>query len=104
MVQGIGSNKFKEIQMTTPEEILRAVSILVKKKGMNEFRRLDIKKQIGADEHRWRNNYSPTFQGMREDAPGGARNVAEKYKGVFRGVRFGVHTLTDYGRELIKKY
>jgi hypothetical protein len=90
--------------MTTAEEILKAVSFLVKEKGMKTFRRADIKKQIGADEKRWENNYDPTFQGMREDEPGRAHNVGEKYRRIFRRVSYGVHTLTEYGKEMIKKY
>jgi hypothetical protein len=90
--------------MTTPEEILKAVSFLLKEKGMKTFRRADIKKQIGADEKRWENNYSPTFQGMRIDARGKANNVSKKYQGIFRQVKYGIHTLTEYGKEIIKNY
>ena len=90
--------------MTTAEEILQAVSVLIKEKGMKTFSRLDIKRQIGADKRRWENNYSPTFQGMRVDNPGGARNVSKKFQGIFQQVKYGVHTLTEYGKEVIKKY
>jgi len=90
--------------MTTAEEILQTVSVLIKEKGMKTFRRLDIKRQIGADKHRWENNYSPTFQGMRVDNPGGAHNVGKKFQGIFQQVKYGVHTLTEYGKEMIKKY
>lgn len=90
--------------MTTAEEILHAVSLLMKEKGMNTFRRADIRKRICADKHRWDNNYSPTFQGMRVDQPGGARNVGEKFQGIFQRINYGVHTLTEYGKEVIKNY
>jgi len=90
--------------MTTAEEILQTVSVLIKEKGMKTFRRLDIRRQIGADKHRWENNYSPTFQGMRVDNPGGARNVGKKFQGIFQQMKYGVHTLTEYGKEMIKKY
>lgn len=90
--------------MTTAEEILQAVSFLIKEKEMKTFRRLDIKRQIGADKRRWENNYSPTFQGMRVDGPGGAHNVGIKFQGIFQQVKRGLHTLTEYGKEVIKSY
>jgi len=58
--------------MTIAEQILESVSILVKERGMNKFRRLDIRKQIGIDRHRWENSYNPIFQAMRIDHSGGA--------------------------------
>ena len=39
--------------MTIAEEILEAVSVLVMEKGMQTFRRLDIRKQMGVDKHKW---------------------------------------------------
>ena len=90
--------------MTTAEEILQAVSVLVKKHGMKTFGRLDIRRQISPDQRRWDNNYSPTFQGMRVDQPGRANNVGKKFQGIFQQVKRGVHTLTEYGKEMIKKY
>lgn len=90
--------------MTIPEEILQAVSILVKKHGMKTFGRKDIREQIGVDKHRWHYSYSPTFQGMRIDHPGRAPDVGEEYKGIFRQVKYGIHTLTEYGKEMISKY
>ena len=90
--------------MTIPEEILEAVSILGKEKEMSTFRRLDIRKQIGVDRHKWDYSYSPIFQGMRIDQPGRAPLVGEKFVGIFKQVEYGVHTLTDYGKEIIKTY
>ena len=87
--------------MTIPEEILEAVSILVKEKGMSTFRRLDIREQIGIDKHRWVYSYSPIFQAMRIDHPGKAPYIGEKYMGIFQQVKHGVHTLTKYGKEMI---
>jgi hypothetical protein len=37
---------------------------------------------------------------MRADQPGGAPNVGQKYKNVFRQVSHGRHTLTEYGQRL----
>ena len=89
--------------MTIPEEILEAVSILVKERGMNKFRRVDIKEQIGIDRHRWDYSYGPVFQAMRIDQPGGAPLIGEQYIGIFKRVEYGVHTLTEYGKEMIEK-
>ena len=89
--------------MTITEEILQAVSVLVKNRGMETFRREDIRKQIGIDKHTWRYSYSPVFQAMRIDQPGRAPLVGEKYVGIFRQVKYGVHCLTKYGEEMIAK-
>ena len=90
--------------MTQAEEILQAVSVLIKEKGKKTFTRLDIRRQINPDKKRWKNNYDPTFQGMRADGPGGARNVGKEFQDIFQRVKYGVHTLTKYGKELIKRY
>jgi hypothetical protein len=90
--------------MTQAEEILQAVSILIKEKGRKTFTRLDIRRQINPDKKQWENNYSPTFQGMRDDGPGGARDVGKEFRGIFQQVKHGVHTLTEYGKEVIEKY
>jgi hypothetical protein len=89
--------------MTIAEEILHAVSILVKDKGMNTFRRLDIRRQIGMDRHKWEYSYSPIFQAMRVDHPGRAPRISEKFKGIFQQVKYGVHSLTEYGKLVINK-
>ncbi len=48
-------------------------------------------------------SYTAIFQGMRIDQPGGAPNVGVMFKGVFRQVRRGEHTLTDYGKLVVGK-
>lgn len=90
--------------MTQAEEILQVVFVLIKEKGKKTFTRLDIRRQINPDKKRWENNYSPTFQGMRVDGPGGANNVGKKFQGIFQQVKHGVHTLTEYGKGVIKRY
>ena len=90
--------------MTTAEEILQAVSVLIEEKRKKTFTRSDIRRQINPDKKRWKNNCSPTFQGMRVDGPGGARNVGKEFQGIFQKVKYGVHTLTEYGKEVIEKY
>ncbi len=39
---------------------------------------------------------------MRVDHPGGAPNVNEKYRDVFKRVEYGKFILTDYGRRLVE--
>lgn len=90
--------------MTHPEEIMQAVATLVLRKGQQVFTRKEIRAQIGVSREHWHASYSPTFQGMREDQPGGAPQVAARFKGVFRQVEYGRHTLTRYGRKLLREY
>lgn len=87
--------------MTNAEEILQAVSTLVKEHGKNVFSRKDIRDQIRIDPHTWLYSYTAIFQSMRVDHPGGAPPVGKRYEGVFQQVSYGKHTLTEYGKQLI---
>jgi hypothetical protein len=40
---------------------------------------------------------------MRVDNPGGAPRIDKKFKGIFQQVKYGVHTLTEYGKVVINK-
>ncbi len=91
----------EESGMTLAEEILQAVSVLVAQHSMYTFTRKDIRIQIGVEQNRWTRSYSPTFQAMRIDHPGGAPPIGKKYKGIFKRIKHGLYTLTDYGEELI---
>ncbi|OGO41692.1 MAG: hypothetical protein A2Z04_05985 [Chloroflexi bacterium RBG_16_57_9] len=90
--------------MTHAEEIMQAVATLVYIEGKDIFSREEIRQRIGVSRDDWDLGYTAIFQGMREDHPGGAPNVGEKFKGVFRQVRRGEHTLTPYGNELLKEF
>ncbi len=81
---------------------MRAVSTLGGQDQTVVFTREDIRHQIGIGRPKWKPSYSPTFQGMRSDQPGGALKVGEKYRNVFRKVARRKNTLTDYGRTLLK--
>lgn len=89
---------------TQAEQIVRAVADLVLRNGKEDFARADIRERIGVDRDKWLRSYSPTFQGMRADQPGGAPQVGARYKGIFRQIEHGKHTLTPYGRRLIEDY
>ena len=87
--------------MTIAEQILLAVAKVVAFDAESIFSREDIRNQAGVRREDWDASYSPIFQGMRIDQPGGAPNVGVKYKSVFEQVEHGKHTLTDYGRKII---
>jgi hypothetical protein len=90
--------------MTIPEQIMCAVGVLVRDQGKEVFTREEIRAEVGIDRDKWDASYSPTFQGMRVDQPGGAPNVGAKFKGMFRQFAHGKHQLTEYGYELLKEF
>ena len=89
--------------MTIAEQITVAVGALVGQDGSRIFTREEVRHQAGVDREAWKGSYSPIFQGMRVDHPGGAPKVGTKFQGVFQQVAHGKHMLTDYGRMLIRK-
>ena len=90
--------------MTHAEEIMQAVAALIKRKRENTFSRKEIRDELGLGADVWNNCYSPVFQGMRSDHPGGAPRVRDKFKDVFRQVERGKHTLTRRGRQLLTQF
>lgn len=92
----------QDVRATQVDQIIRAVAELVLQDGKEDFSRADIRERIGVDRDKWLRSYSPTFQGMRVDQPGRAPQVGARYKGVFRQIEHGRHTLTPYGRQLIE--
>lgn len=94
----------KEIRnMSRAEEIIRAV-VSLWREGNNIFSRKDVRDQIGVSQEKWLSGYTAIFQGMRADRPGGAPLVSSEFQDVFRQVRRGKHTLTDYGKKLLEEY
>ena len=89
--------------MTHTEEIARAVASLMKK-GCFQFRRMNVRDELGLSSNEWLSGYTSIFQGMRIDHPGGAPKIGSKFEGVFRRVSYGIFELTDYGKKLIKNY
>lgn len=85
---------------THADQIMRAVAALIAQ-GQDIFAQLEVREQIGVDRDVWARGYSAIFQAMRVDHPGGAPPIAPRYRGVFRQVEHGRHTLTPYGRELL---
>jgi len=89
--------------LTRAEEIIKAVAILWGE-GNHTFSRRDIRDQIGVTPKKWLSGYTAIFQGMRTDHPGGAPRVNSNFQNVFRRIRRGEHTLTDYGERLLREY
>ncbi len=87
--------------MTQAEQILSGVRQLLGDKDNEVFSREAIRQKINVSREIWDASYSPTFQAMRSDQPGGAPAIAEKYKNIFRQVAHGKHTLTDNGLQVI---
>ncbi len=91
----------KRREGTHAEQIMRAVATLVGPDGAGVFTRDDVRHQAGVPSAEWNPSYSPTFQGMRADHPGGAPRVAEPYQKVFARVGHGQYVLTETGRRRV---
>jgi len=81
------------------ESAVRSVTIYKK----TVFTRQDLRKSAGVEQDRWSASYSPIFQGMRIDQPGGAPLVPAQYRNVFQQIRHGYYQLTEDGRALLNK-
>lgn len=92
------------MKMTIPEHIMQGVAAIVLQEGKQVFTRAEIRKHLGVEEEKWNASYNPTFQGMRVDQAGGAPNVNEKFRNIFRQVKHGEHTLTEYGEQIIQEF
>ncbi|MGB3905235.1 MAG: hypothetical protein WBB22_09950 [Anaerolineae bacterium] len=89
-------------EMTHAEQIMRAVAVLVRQQGKRVLTRAEVRKVIGLSSREWQYGYTAIFQGMRVDHPGGAPDVGDRWKGVFRRVEYGKYVLTDRGQELVR--
>ncbi len=82
--------------MTHQEQILKAVAALMKQEGTKVFTRDQFREK-------WISGYTSIFPAMRVDQAGHAPTVGAQFKGVFRQVAHGEHTLTDYGRQVVSE-
>ncbi len=87
---------------TIAEQIMRAVHQL-ETRGKKIFERKDIRDELGISQDQMQASYSPIFQGMRVDQPGGAPNVGQKYEGIFIRIEYGKFKLTEKGLKLNKR-
>jgi predicted RNase H-like HicB family nuclease len=83
--------------MNHAEAILRAAAALVAK-GHRELARKDIRDELGLTQSEWMSGYTAIFQGMRDDHPGRAPQVAKKFQGVFHQIDRGRYALTELGQ------
>jgi tetratricopeptide (TPR) repeat protein len=90
-------------ELTHVEKILVAIYRLVFLDGTTEFSRDDIRKILGLTMEDWMSDYNSIFQAMQEDEPGSAPPIDEKYRGIFKQVRHGVHSLTPYGHGVVQR-
>ena len=81
--------------MTIAGKILAAATEIAGPNGTGRFTRKMIRDRLGVDETSWESSYSPIFQGMRDDHPGGAPNPGSAYSNVFHRVGFGEYRLTS---------
>ena len=91
-----------DVKMTLAERIVSAVREFVGSNLNAEFTREEVRRHAGVEREEWVASWSPIFQGMREDQPGGAPQVSARFGGVFRRIRHGVHTLTEHGQSLVR--
>jgi len=91
------------MKITQVEEIVCAVAHIVGSQKQPIFSREDIRRTAKIERNAWNNSYSPTFQAMRSDHPGGAPLINSQYRNIFRQVSHGQHTLTEYGYQLLKE-
>jgi hypothetical protein len=84
------------------EQIMLATKEL-NKQGKIYFTRKEIMGCLDIDTHLITSSYSPIFQGMRDDHPGGAPPVAKRFRGIFHRVEYGKYKLTEYGYSLLSK-
>ena len=88
--------------MTHAEMILYAVKNF-HNQGISVFSREDIRSSLGINSEDWTASFSPVFQGMRNDQPGGAPPVKERFRNVFKRIRRGKYMLTDYGATAVEE-
>jgi len=89
-------------RVTHAEEIIIAIAKL--ESHQDVFSREDVREKAGIKTDIWASSYNPIFQGMREDHPGGAPVVSERFRNVFWQIKHGKYGLTDYGKRLVHEY
>ena len=89
--------------MTIADEVLAAAMGIAGADGTGRFTRKMIRDRLGVNKESWDSSYSPIFQGMRDDHPGGAPNPGSAYSGVFHRVGSGQYQLTAKGKSRAKE-
>jgi len=86
--------------VTHAEQILRAIARL-QREGPRQFSRSEVRHAVGVSADEWMQSYTPVFQGMRVDQPGGAPPVGARRSGAFRRIFCGRYEFTPRGRQLL---
>jgi hypothetical protein len=86
--------------MTHAEQILSAAYELLNH-GKTSFTREDIRILLGINRKEWTASFSPIFQGMRADQPGGAPSVGKQFQNVFIRIGHGIYILSEHGKAII---
>lgn len=92
-----------EVKITHAQQIFAAVATLVGKRPSAAFTRDEVRRQAAVSRREWDASYSPVFQGMRVDQPGGAPNVPARFRGVFQQVSHGKHQLSEKGQRVLRE-
>ena len=88
-------------QRTHAEQILRGASAVAGVDGHGDFTRKQVRERIGVSAHEWQSGYTAIFQAMRDDQPGGAPQIGEKYRAVLHRVAHGTYKLNALGRRMV---
>ena len=82
--------------LTHPEQIICALADLVQA-AADEFSRNDVRQYLDIDRKSWAASYSPTFQAMRSDHPGGAPPIGDAFTNLIQRTAYGRYQLTEKG-------
>jgi hypothetical protein len=88
--------------LTHPEQIVCALAHLVQAED-EEFSRNDVRQHLGLDRKPWAASYSPTFQAMRSDHPGGAPPIGAAFENLIQRTAHGRYKLTEKGWSVTRR-
>lgn len=88
--------------MTLAEQIFRA-ALIVSRQNNGVITRELVRQKICVNREKWNYSYSPIFQGMRDDHPGGAPDPGPIYRNVFHRIAHGKYQLSKIGQDLARK-
>jgi hypothetical protein len=103
-IEAVSGGRTARSRGTHQDEILGAVANLTCQDRHIVFTRQEVRDHLGIDSKTWLQSYTPIFQGMRADQPGGAPGVRTPYKNVFRRIDHGRYVLTDVGEQRAREY
>lgn len=87
--------------MTNIERMFAAAKKIYMVDKKIEFRRNDIKKELGLTTHEWERGFTGGFQGMIKDVPPLKNRINPKYRDVFIRIRPKFYTFSEKGLSII---